>query len=80
MHETHLLDSIFKYLSQEEKISSKKIRRVCLSLSEIGGISETHFREHFAAQAAGTKWAGLEWEFKSAPFGPELEITRLDFE
>jgi len=80
MHETHLLDNIFKYLNQEEKLSSKKIKKVCVSLSELGGISEEHFRQHFKDKAAGTKWEGLEWECKKIPYGPESEITRLDFE
>ena len=80
MHETRLLDNIFKYLNHEEKLSSKKIKKVCVSLSELGGISEEHLRQHFKDKSVGTKWELLDWEFKRIPYGPELEITRLDFE
>lgn len=79
MHETHLLANIFKYLDEEEKASSRRIKKVYISLSEFGGISEEHFRQHYIHQAAGTKWLALDMEFKKIPCGPELEITKLDF-
>jgi Zn finger protein HypA/HybF involved in hydrogenase expression len=80
MHETHLFKNILKYLDEEEKISSKKITKVYISLSEFGSIRETHLKEHFKEEAAGTKWEGLEIEIIQVPFGPELEIIRLEFE
>lgn len=79
MHETHLLKNIFKYLEDEEKLSSKKIKKIYLSISELGGISEEHFREHYKVESTGTKWASLDMEIKRTPCGPGLEITRLDF-
>ena len=36
--------------------------------------------EHFQEEAKGTKWGSLEIEFKDIPYGPELEITKLEFE
>lgn len=79
MHETHLLTNIFKYLESEEKLSSKKINKIYLSLSELGGISEEHFRDHYKAESIGTKWKSLDIEITRVPYGPELEITKLDF-
>lgn len=79
MHETHLLKNIFKYLEGEEKLSSKKIKKIYLSISELGGINEEHFREHYKVESIGTKWESLDMEIKRAPCGSELEITRLDF-
>ena len=80
MHETHILENIFQYLDQEEKSSSRKIKKIEISLSEFGSLSEEAIREQCRRQAAGTKWEGLEIEIKKIPFGRELEITRLDFE
>lgn len=79
MHETHILENIFKYLESEEKASAKKITGICISLSDFGGISEKHFRDHYKLESIGTKWESLDIEIKKVPFGPELEITRLDF-
>jgi Zn finger protein HypA/HybF involved in hydrogenase expression len=80
MHESHLLETIFKYLDKEERESSKRIRKVYISLSEFGGISEEHFKKHYREGAAGTKWENLQVQIAKIPYGPELEITRLDFE
>lgn len=80
MHETGLLKKILRYLEEEERRSCKRIRRVHIALSEFGGISEEHLREHFKDKSAGTKWENLEIEVGKIPFGPELEIRRLDFE
>lgn len=80
MHETHLLGNIFQYLDKEEKQSSRKIKKIYLSLSEFGGTSEEHFRAHYKVASQGTRWESLNIEIKKIPFGPELEITRLDFE
>lgn len=79
MHEAHLLENIFKYLDSEEKVSSKKITKVYISLSDFAGVREEHFREHYKAESVGTKWEALDLEIKRVPYGPELEITRLDF-
>ena len=80
MHETHILENIFQYLDEEERSSSKRIRKVYISLSEFGGISEEHFKEQYKKHSIGTKWEPLEIEIKKITHGPELEITRLDFE
>lgn len=80
MHETRLLKNIFQYLSKEEKISSKKIKKIYISLSEFGGISKEHFQEQYKKASAGTKWEGLKISTRKVPYGPELEITRLDFQ
>ena len=80
MHEPHLLRNIFKYLDKEESASAKRIRKIYISLSEFGGIDAEHFREHYRNASVGTKWEPLDIEIKKIPYGPELEITRLDFE
>jgi Zn finger protein HypA/HybF involved in hydrogenase expression len=80
MHETLLIKNIFHYLDKEEKLSSKRIRKISISLSEFGGISEEHFKEHYRKESHGTKWEALKLEIKRIPYGPELEITKLDFE
>jgi len=80
MHESHLLKNIFEYLSKEQRLSSKRIKKIYISLSEFGGISEEHFKEHYKKESIGTQWESLEIEVKKIPYGPELEITRLDFE
>ena len=51
-----------------------------ISLSGFGGISEEHFKKHYKKASLGTKWESLELEIKKIPYGPELEITKLDFE
>lgn len=79
MHQTHLIKDIFQYLDQEEKTSAKRIRKIHLSLSAFGGISEENFKEQYKEQSKGTKWESLELEIKKIPYGPELEITQLDF-
>jgi Zn finger protein HypA/HybF involved in hydrogenase expression len=79
MHETHLIKNIFQYLDKEEKLSSKRIRKIYISLSEFGGIGEEHFKEQYKKESLGTRWEPLELEIKKIPYGPELEVTRLDF-
>ena len=80
MHETHLIKNLFRYLDKEEKLSFKRIRKISISLSDFGGISEEHFKEHYREESLGTKWEALELEIKRIPYGPELEIIKLDFE
>jgi len=80
MHETHLLGNIFQYLGKEESLSSRRIKKIHVSLSEFGSISKEQFLEHYKKESVGTKWGSLDIEIKKVPYGPELEITRLDFE
>jgi len=80
MHESGLIRKIFQYLDQEEKLSSRNIKKIYISLSEFGGINEEHFKEQYKKESRGTKWEPVALEIKRVPFGPELEITRLDFE
>jgi len=80
MHESHLLENIFKYLDREEKISSRRIKKIYISLSEFGGISAEHFKEYYKTKSVGTKWEALDMEISRISYGPQLEITQLDFE
>ena len=80
MHETHLIGNIYQYLDQEEKLSCKRIRKIYIALSQFGSISIEHFREQYRKESQGTKWESLELDIKRIPYGPELEITQLDFE
>lgn len=79
MHETSLLKNIFQYLDQEEVISSRKIKKIYITLSEFGGLDEEHFRQHYRDLSAGTKWEALDIEIDKVVCGAELEITKLDF-
>lgn len=80
MHDTHLLKSILKYLEDQEDLSSRKIKKMHLSISEFGALSKEHFLEHFKEAVRGTKWQALEIMVDIISFGPELEITALEFE
>ncbi len=79
MHDTHLLKSILKYFEDQEKTTSRKIKKAYFSISEFGSLSKEHFLEHYKHAASGTKWQALEIEVKVVPFGSELEITSLEF-
>jgi Zn finger protein HypA/HybF involved in hydrogenase expression len=79
MHETALLKNLFRYLEREESSSSRRIKGIQVSLSELSGINAEHFRDSYKNSAAGTRWEALEIEIKKIPYGPQLEITRLDF-
>jgi len=79
MHETHIAGNILKYLEQEEGSSQRRIKKIYVRLSEFGGISPGHFLEHFRESAAGSRWQGLDVEVRDIPYGPELEITRIEF-
>jgi Zn finger protein HypA/HybF involved in hydrogenase expression len=79
MHETHLIDTILKYLEEEERSQSRKISKIYISLSEFGGLTEEHFRHHYDEAVAGSRWEKVAVEIKKIPYGPELEITKLDF-
>ena len=79
MHETHIVENIFKYLEEEEKASNRKIKKIHIALSEFGGISGEHFLEHYQDSARGSRWENLEIGITRIPYGAELEITRIDF-
>ncbi len=79
MHEAYLLENLFRYFEKEEELSSRRLKKVYISISELGSISEEHFKEHFKAGSINTKWESLEVETKKIPYGPEIEITKLDF-
>ena len=79
MHEIHLTENILKYLAREEASAQRRIKKICVCISEFGGISPGHFLEHFRESAAGSRWQGLDVEVRDIPYGPELEITRIEF-
>ncbi len=79
MHDTHLLKNILKYFEDQEKLSNCRIKRVYLSISEFGSLSKEHFLEHYQQAVKGTKFQDIKIVIKLIPFGPELEITKLDF-
>lgn len=79
MHETHLIKNILKYLEDEEKDSSLRIRKIYVALSEFGGLSREHFLEHYRRESQGSRWNNLDIEFQERVIGPELEITKIDF-
>jgi Zn finger protein HypA/HybF involved in hydrogenase expression len=80
MHQSGLIKNIFQYLEEEEKLSSRNIKKIYISLSEFGGINEEHFKEEYKKESQGKKWESVDLEIRRIPFGPELEITQLDFE
>jgi Zn finger protein HypA/HybF involved in hydrogenase expression len=79
MHETHLFKKLINYLENEEVSSQKKIKKINVTLSEFAGLTGKHFMEHFVQVSKGTRWESLDIEFVKAPYGPELEITKIDF-
>ena len=79
MHEIHLTENILKYLAREEASAQRRIKKIYVRLSEFGGISPGHFLEHFRESSAGSRWQGLEVEVQNIPYGPELEISRIEF-
>jgi Zn finger protein HypA/HybF involved in hydrogenase expression len=80
MHETRIVENIFKYLKDRQDASRKKIKKVYIAVSEFGGIKEDHLKEHLKQAARGTEWQDLSIEILKAPFGAELEITKIDFQ
>lgn len=80
MHDTHLLKSILKYFEDQEDLSSRKIKKIYVSISEFGALSKEHFLEHYKQIVRGSRWQALEIAIDIIPFGPELEITALEFE
>jgi len=79
MHDTHLLKNILKYFEEQEASAFRKISRAHLSISEFGSLNKEHFLEHYQQAVSGTRFQGLEITIKTIPFGPELEITGLEF-
>jgi Zn finger protein HypA/HybF involved in hydrogenase expression len=79
MHDTHIFKSIIAYLEGQENKASRRIRKVHIRISEFGSLDKTHFLEHYKQAICGTKWQALEIEVDVIPFGPELEITGLEF-
>jgi len=79
VHETFLFKKILQYLEKEEKAASRAIKRIHVTLSEFGGLSKEHFLEHFRESDRGHRWDGVRIEFKKIPYGPEFEITKIEF-
>jgi len=79
MHETRLIENILGFLEKEERDSFREIKKMYISLSEFGGLSKEHFLEHYMDKTRGTRWEALEIEFDKIPYGPELEITKIEF-
>jgi Zn finger protein HypA/HybF involved in hydrogenase expression len=79
MHETHIFKNMTRYFEDEEKTSSKRIKKVHVALSEFGGFKEAHFLEHWKEAFCGTKWDSVELDIKKVPYGAEFEITKLEF-
>ena len=79
MHETHLFQNLVKYLDEEERTSDKKISRIHVNLSKFGGLSKEHFLSHFAEVTKASDWKDLKIEFTDIPYGPEFEITELEY-
>ena len=79
MHDTHLLKNILRYFEDQEDLTSCKIKKAHLSISEFGSLNKEHFLEHYQQAVCGTRFQGLEIAVNMVPFGPELEITGLEF-
>lgn len=79
MHDTHLLKNILKYFEEQEDLASRRIKKANFAISEFGSFSKEHFLEHYQQAVCGTRFAGLEIAINTIPFGPELEITGLEF-
>ncbi|MCG8432178.1 MAG: hypothetical protein MJA29_13535 [Candidatus Omnitrophica bacterium] len=77
MHESHLFRNLLSYLDTEQQTSSKKIRKIRVTLSEFGGITPGHFLGHFRDASHGTSWEKLDIEISRIPYGPEMEITKI---
>ena len=50
-----------------------------MSAFGVRGISPKAFSEHFREEAAGSRWQDLDVEVQNIPYGPELEISRIEF-
>ncbi|MDD5439861.1 MAG: hydrogenase/urease maturation nickel metallochaperone HypA [Candidatus Omnitrophica bacterium] len=79
MHERGLVRGIFKYLDEEEAATGRRIKKIYVALSEFGSLTKEHFADHFRAEAHGTPHENTDLAIATVPFGPELEITKIDF-
>lgn len=79
MHDSHLLKNMFNFLDNEEASENRKIKKISVSLSEFGSFSKEHFLEHFNDYKKGTKWNGLKVAIEKIPFGPEFELTKIEY-
>ncbi len=79
MHEAHLFQNLIRYLEEEEKASDKKIRKISVNLSRFSGLSKEHFMSHFEEAALNSGGKDIEIDFKEVPYGPEFEITELEY-
>ncbi len=79
MHETHLFNHLFKYLAEEEKQAKRKISKIYVTISEFGGMDKEHFLSHFRHSCPENKWQKIEVEFKTAAYGAEFQIDKIDF-
>ncbi|PIQ86806.1 MAG: hypothetical protein COV73_04120 [Candidatus Omnitrophica bacterium CG11_big_fil_rev_8_21_14_0_20_43_6] len=79
MHDTHLLKNILRYFQEQEEAASRKLKKAHLSISEFGTLKKEHFLEHYQQAVCGTRFEGVEVVINMVAFGPELEITALEF-
>lgn len=79
MHDTHLLKNILKYFEDQEKLTSRSIKKAYFSISEFGSLTKEHFLEHFSQAVKGSRFRDLKVVVNIIAFGPELEITKLEF-
>jgi len=80
MHETHLFKNLINYLEREEASSGRKIRKIRVEVSELGGLDEGHILEHHREISAGSKWEGLDIDIEKIPYGPEFTLKKIYFE
>ena len=78
MHDTHLFKNLIKYLEKEES-SCSKIKKIFINISEFGSLTKEHFKEHFKEFSKGTRWENLKIDLKKIPYGPELEVKKVEF-
>ncbi|MEK7377146.1 MAG: hypothetical protein AABZ57_08325 [Candidatus Margulisiibacteriota bacterium] len=79
MHDTHIMKNIFGFLEEEEKTSSRNIDKIYVNISEFAGMTEQHFLEHYREAASGTKWSNIGIKISKLPYGPEVEITKIEY-
>ncbi|MCX5749723.1 MAG: hypothetical protein NTZ10_05725 [Candidatus Saganbacteria bacterium] len=78
MHDSHLFKNLIKYLEKEES-SCGKIKKIFINISEFGSLTKEHFIGHFKEFSKGTKWEGLKIDLKKIPYGPEFELTKIEY-
>jgi Zn finger protein HypA/HybF involved in hydrogenase expression len=80
MHETHLFKHIPAFLAQEEEKSGKKVKTLYATISEFGSFKEPQVHEHVKDALKSSKWEGMNLVVITIPFGPDFEITKIEFE